>query len=106
MKLLMINYLLYGILLDKGQNLECVTSVHDKLKELLDEYYIGLDKVEKTLSANSELEVNKFPELVDSLRMDKDYYKKHKKVIDSFVKMLPNIRKNLEKISRGIMGIE
>jgi len=101
-----INYLLYGMILQEGQTLESISSHHPELKTLLEGYCVGLDKVESALSDSKELESESFPCLVDNLRMDKDFYKKHRKEINSFLKMLPDVRKNLEDLSCRIMGIK
>ncbi len=99
----LLNILLYGMLLNDGQEIECIKLVHKDLKKYLEAYYKSLGNVEAYLSENKYIGTDTFPSLVNKLRTDKDFSKKHKKEINKMLKMLPDIKRNLENIAKIIL---
>ena len=101
----LVNFMLYGMILNDGRDMEALRSIQDDISEYMDAYYLSLDDIEDTIAANDNFKMNLLPELVNELRLDKDFYKTHKKDINVLVGMLPDIRENLEFISKVLLGV-
>ena len=102
---LLLNFLLYGMILNDAQDMDVLKSIHGDLEEFMQAYHTSLDAVEDAIAADGSIEVTTLPEVVSALRMDKDYYKNHKKELNALLKLLPEIKSNLELISRVLLGM-
>jgi len=101
----LINFLIYGMILNEGVYMDCLESIHEDIQLYLEDYHLTLDDIEDTMLSNREIDVVLFPDLINELRMDKDFYKKHKKSINALLNLLPDIKQNLEHISRALLGM-
>ena len=101
----LINFPIYGMLLNEGKDMDILKKIHNEIREFLLVYHSSLDDIEETLAVNKKIKMTIFPELINELRMDKAFYKTHKKNIDGLLKKLPDMKKNLELISRTLLGM-
>jgi hypothetical protein len=101
----LINFLIYGLILNEGENMECLSGIHEDIQGYMEVYHLTLDDIEEALRADKKINVELFPELVNEMRMDKEFYKTHKKNINVLLNMLPDIKHNLEYISRALLGV-
>ena len=102
---LLLNFLLYGMILNEAQSMDVLKSIHGDIEEFMTAYHLSLDAIEDALAANSNLNTTTVSGIVSELRMDKDFYKNHKKDIDALLKCLPEIKSNLDLISRVLLGM-
>ena len=102
---LLLNFLLYGMILNDAQSMDVLQSIHGDIEEFMKSYHTSLDAVEDAIAADRSMELTTLPELVNALRMDKDFYKNHKKDLNALLKFLPEIKSNLELISRVLLGM-
>jgi sulfur relay (sulfurtransferase) DsrC/TusE family protein len=101
----LINFLIYGMILNEGVDMETLKTIHEDIQTYLEDYHSTLDDIEDAIQTDKEIAFVLFPELINELRMDKDFYKNHKKSISALLKLLPDIRQNLEHISRALLGM-
>ena len=100
---ILINYLLYGMILNDAASFTCLDGVREEIGAYMDGYVAGLNAVDAALSESDVISVDAFPALVDQLRTDKDYYKNNRKEIDRLVKLLPDVKGNLDHILKLII---
>jgi len=101
----LINFLIYGMILNEGEGMESLKSIHEDIQNAMEVYHSTLDDIEDTLRRDKTIKPDSFSALVNELRMDKDFYKTHKKDINALLSMLPDIKYNLELISRVLLGM-
>ena len=101
----LLNFLLYGMVLNDARSMDILQSIHVDIEAFLDAYYSSLDAVEDALASGTTMGVTTLPKFVSELRMDKEFYKSHKKEIDALLKLLPEMKSNLELISRVLLGV-
>ena len=98
------NFLLYGMLLNDGTTFEPLFYVRDSLSGYLEEYHQSLDKIEEFLALNEKLEVENLSQFIDTLRDDKEYQKRNIKEIETVFELVPDIKSNLEVLTKNILG--
>ena len=91
------------MVINEGREISSLKPIHDDLEKFMEDYLSSLDNIESALSEIKDVEVDTLPGLVDLLRTDKDYYKKYKKEINSLMKLLPDIKNNLEKVGKVLL---
>ena len=99
----LLNYLLYGMILNDGLAIECIAPAEAVLSAYMDEYISALDRVEVLIAETDELQASTLPELVDLMRMDNLFDKDHRAVLKVLDSELPDIKGNLENIARLIL---
>ena len=98
------NFLLYGMLINDGTTFEPLFYVRDSLSGYLEEYHQSLDKIEEFLALNEKLEVDNLSQFIDSLYCDNDYQKKNIKEVEAVFEFVPDIKSNLEALTRSILS--
>ena len=100
---ILINYLLYGLILNDAAAFTCLDGAREEIGAYMDGYLAGLNAVDTALNESNVISVDAFPALVDQLRTDKDYYKNNRKEIDRLLKLLPDVKGNLDHILKLII---
>ena len=100
---ILINYLLYGMILNDASSFTCLDGVRKEIGAYMDGYVAGLNAVDAALNESAVISVDTFPALVDQLRTDKDYYKNNRKEINRLLKLLPDVKANLDHILKLII---
>ncbi len=101
----LMNFIIYGMILDEGQGMVALEKINNQIEEFMVQYHSSLDEIEDALAISKNLKVTIFSDLINEIRMDKTFYKTHKKDIDKFIKKLPDMKQNLEFISRVLLGM-
>lgn len=107
----LLNYPLYGMLLNDLSEFDCLSAHASFFKERLEEYADGLDSLEKQLSAGalpddaSPFPISTLPDLINEISMQCDFMTKNKKELTTLLKELPDVKQRLEETTKIILGI-
>ncbi|NOY75126.1 MAG: hypothetical protein GXP32_04960 [Kiritimatiellaeota bacterium] len=107
----LLNFPLYGLLLNELLALQCIKPYESVFKKFLDEYLSSLDTLDAHVAAVfprddwNRSDITDLPSLINEMRSDGSFAKQRKKELKLLSSDVPDLKKNLETIETIILGM-